>query len=495
MTLSIHHNESLFRVPFCGKIRDPLHDSIDFTEFEKKIIDSAYFQRLRRIKQTSFTAYVFPGATHTRFEHSLGAMHIAGLAYFALIHNQSSMLSRTPELQGALEAIHMMKTEFYLFQCFRFAALLHDVGHSALSHSGEKFMVTHKVLEEQLDELDVSSWLKQGLKKKMSSLDLNQFKIAIRPIRHEIYSLMCVDALFRDDSEVYLSRQMGQDICAILDSSIPPAAHSPLEKSHLRTLFHEMISGEIDVDRMDYLLRDSRMCGVVYGHYDLPRLLDSIGCYQNPETKNYHLAIRRSGVSAFDDFLRARLSMYNQVYFHKTATACEAMLDHIHRLKPDLTFPLDLKSYFNLDDTNIAYFLKIDDEILENLFSRRVLWKKVFEESVPKNGETSTTSLCPRIQKMLLKKGIPCEIVESTTNLTRFVPNHRRNGSTNPFLVILKDIENQRYLEPISQHSTLFHSLHEETLVKRIFASPRTLDNNSVSYGDIQSEIAKIQQN
>ena len=503
MVFSTNVNSHSFQIPFDGKIRDPIHDSITYTTFEKKIIDTPYFQRLRRIKQTAFIQYVFPGGTHTRFEHSLGVMHVAGLVYFALLNNQKKMIQGCPEFLETEQAYFYLKNEFYLFQCFRFAALLHDVGHSALSHSGERFMVPRKVFLKEINSLKISPWLKNGFKNKFEKEILQSSDLENLQIRHEVYSLMCVDALFQNENELYLSSQMAQDICSVLDSNIHPFPGGILESTHLRTLFHEIISGEIDVDRMDYLLRDSKQCGVVYGYYDLARLLDSIGFYKNIQNDSYHLAIRKSGVPTFEDFLRARLSMYNQVYFHKTATACESMLEHLKRqFSEEKYFSLDLEKYFSMDDHNIYLFLenKISDnngsqnnhQLVQDLMFNRVLWKRIYEEFIPKNSSRKIPSLCPAIQKILLKNGIPCEIIESSTNLTRFSPKGRSGKSANHFQVILKDFENNRSLEPIENHSTLMNSLEEDVIIKRIFISNTKFDGSSVDFGEIQKEIFEI---
>ncbi len=241
---------------FTGKIRDPLHDTIPHTAFEKVIIDRPEFQRLRRIHQTAFIQYVFPGATHTRFEHSLGTMHIAGLLHAALIANQRRILSASQEQDSPLSktkpGLEYLEKSAYLAQCLRFAALLHDCGHSPLSHSGERFMPTWLMLQDKLPDLQLPEWLETALKLKISLVSDNT-----KQVNHEVYTLLIIHKLFQYEDE-FLSKQMGQDICATLDTAIPPHTDGDLAKSGLQSLFHEIVSGEIDVDRMDYLLRDSK---------------------------------------------------------------------------------------------------------------------------------------------------------------------------------------------------------------------------------------------
>jgi len=479
---------NLFHTEFIGKIRDSLHSTIPFTEWERVVIDSPAFQRLRRIHQTAFIKYIFPGATHTRFEHSLGVMHIAGLLYASIISNQKFLLASlqnaytaaSPEMQkhflqheeqhGSLLKTHtatqFLETSPYLYQCVRFAALLHDCGHSPFSHSGEKFMVTWEELEKNLHSLNMAPWLMTAFKNKIENQKSAGLFQKNKKITHEVYTLFIVSDIFTQE-HLFLSPQMGQDICAVLDLSIPPHQDGDVHKSGLQSLLHEIVSGEIDADRMDYLLRDSRECGVIYGHFDLERILDSIGFYLNNTTQQYHLAMRKSGISAFEDYLRARLSMYKQVYFHKTATACEAMLEHIKKTPDKFVLPLNLNEYLSYDDHNFFHFFK--NEILSHLLLERKLWKKVYEESASTLNRAQEHSLCPKILSFLLSQNIPAELIETNANLTCFFPKNHEQSQKNNFKIILKDIHMLRYLEPVENHSLLVNTLDEDIAIKRIF--------------------------
>lgn len=495
-------SRSVLETHFVGKIRDPLHDTIPFTRVEKYIIDSPEFQRLRRIRQTAFIHYVFPGATHSRFEHSLGVMHISSLIFTSIAVNQRRILTDletaltkappkilqdfydTETQNGSLtqtrSALSHMEKNAYLQQCVRFAALLHDCGHAAFSHSGERFMPTWAKLETELETLNIAPWLKTPLLKKIKVRQKENPRFTELNVRHELYTLFLIERLFRQEDEM-LSPKMAQDVCALIDSAISPSPGGELEKSGLQNLFHEIISGEIDADRMDYLLRDSRECGVVYGYFDLGRILDSVSFYFNSKAKKYHLAIRRSGVAAFEDYLRARWSMYQQVYFHKTATACEAMLAHIKKRIPNYVFPLNLDDYLKIDDTCFAQQLQSHlaqhpekihlEKNLSGLLYERKLWKRVYEESVPRSIATHYPSLCPAVMKYLKMKGIPAELVESTTNLTRFSPKGREAESQNNLRIILKNLHMLRHLDHVENHSTLINRVDEEIIIKRIFIS------------------------
>jgi uncharacterized protein len=512
---------------YSGKIRDPLHDTIQYTQAEKQIIDTPEFQRLRRILQTAFIRYVFPGATHTRFEHSIGVMHFSGVMLSSLIGNQKRLLESskraleklspfqqsafqiTEEHHGSLlqteELIPVLESE-QIMQTLRFAALLHDVGHSSFSHSGEKFMPTWQQFEAGFAQFDISDFLKIGIQKKLQKLKSSQKNYKELRVRHEIYTLLIVDKLFRNNQSSFVCPEMGQNICAVIDSSIDPAPNSLMATSGCRELLHEIVSGELDVDRMDYLLRDSREAGVVYGLFDAGRIFDSTGFYFDPILKEYHLAIRKSGVAALEDYLRARHSMYQQIYFHKTATACEAMLETAQKCFPSFTLPLNLNEYLKYDDH--TFFSKLQscsaqninvteqsksnktafgESILENLLYNRKLWKRIYEENIPVTAASTAPSICPAILKYLKGLGIPATIIESATSLTRFSPKGRNQTSTNKLKVILKDSQGLRYLEPIENHSRLINQLDEEVLVRRIFIALQKEDGEQVNIEEIQS--------
>lgn len=481
----LQHEISL-SIEFIGKIRDSLHKTVCFTKYEKVIIDRPEFQRLRRIRQTGFIDYIFPGATHSRFEHSLGAMHIAHLMINSIIQNQHYMLISLEEirnekisksqkaknnndhlaaLQNTHKALDFLKKSPYILQCIRFAALLHDCGHGPLSHSSEKFMASWKQLQEQLPLLDIPKWLKLALQKKQNLQET---------ITHEFYTLLIIAKMFRSKKELFLSEAMAQDICAILDLSIEPSEGNDLSLSGLQSLLHDIISGEVDADRMDYLLRDSMKSGVMYGYFDLERILDSLGFYCDVQTQKFHLSIKKSGVFAFEDYLRARLSMYQQVYFHKTATACEAMLEYLKE-KSSAQLPIEIDQYLKIDDMNFPRFLlkksnsynkKEFQKTVKNLFFERRLWKKSYEDDL--NVKDISNRL--EVEKKLNEQKIPFKCITSKANITKFDPTNVKSKSKNTFRVILKDDYSLFRLEPIEKHSKLLSQLFENISIQRIFS-------------------------
>ncbi len=255
------------------RIRDNLHGSIDVSELEDLVISHPFFQRLRRIRQLAFLHYVFPGATHTRFEHSLGVLHLAGRAWEKLKANQARLRNSlvsdqnfaTAEMQEDPTGQHgrlfptfaLMDKIFnsdYVLQTFRLAALLHDVGHPPFSHSGEHFMPTWtEVLNANPDLPD---YLHDYLVDRAKTLKEQGLDPAVERVRHEIYSILLIEKILKHVYHEHSALSLcidPRDVIAIVNPAIKPAAESPLIHDQAQHLLRELISGELDIDRMDGL--------------------------------------------------------------------------------------------------------------------------------------------------------------------------------------------------------------------------------------------------
>ena len=478
-------------IQLTGKLKDKIHGMVELTDLEKSVINSVEFQRLRRLGQTSFTKYVFPGSAHSRFEHSIGVMHLITLMISHLLSNQGEFINKCKSAQDVTDAckailetekgIQVIKSENNLIQILRLAGLLHDIGHGPFSHSGEQFMTTLEEFYKNLDSLKIPHWLKAAFQKRKERLVKKGTNLKVTRIKHEVYSLMIISRLLSRYDE-----NLAQDVCCVLDECVEASKGSYLEKYGIRTLFNEMVSGEIDADRMDYLLRDSKECGVIYGIFDLGRVLSSIGMYYSFEDKSLHLMVKRSGLPSFEDFLRARISMYQQVYFHKTSSACEAMFKHLGKILSNFKLPLDLESYIRYDDTSFYYLLRDSAlyennvqkslvlNLLENLLEKRQFWKRVYEENIQKRVENETQSLCPYVLNYLEKKGHRAESIENRTTLTNMRPNYSK--SSNKLKVFTKKMDTSFSLEPIEAHSELVNRLDMDTVIRRVFVECENQD-------------------
>lgn len=264
------------------EIRDPIHGPIAVSPAEVAVIDSAPFQRLRNIKQLGFSELTFPGASHSRFLHSLGAMHLAGLA-FDSVFQQADWLAGDDRLR--------------LRQTLRLATLCHDLGHPPLSHTSE-------VLLPRLQQLNVPGLHAQ----------------AGIHASHEHYTLK-----FLLDSELtaIIAQACGQmgisgtHIASLLTEDI--ACDLPffaIGDRNVHGILSALTSSELDVDRMDYLLRDSYYTGVSYGKFDSDWLIGHLTHHEMPNGQ-LHLALHERALFSFDDFLLSRHHMFLMVYFHK----------------------------------------------------------------------------------------------------------------------------------------------------------------------------------
>jgi hypothetical protein len=234
------------------EIRDPIHGFIHRDPHELKVIDTFLFQRLRRIKQLALACYVYPGALHTRFEHSMGAMHVAGRV--------------ATELQLKPHECRIL----------RLAALLHDIGHGPFSHGSEEVI-----------------WGVTGNKQ----------------AHEEITAQIILKSPELDDP---LSGDERKEIVGLLKDERGDA------------LMRSILSGPLDVDKQDYLLRDSYFCGVKYGVYDIDRLIETLCICEDRGQRE--LAITEDGIHTLEQFVIARYHMTVQVYRHRIRLITDSMI-------------------------------------------------------------------------------------------------------------------------------------------------------------------------
>lgn len=283
------------------ELRCPVHGFIPINDWEREIINQPAFQRLRRIRQLAWTDYIYPGAMHTRFEHSLGVMHVATKLYEAIIQQSGHLLK---EHYGYDDAGFQRDKALV-----RLAALLHDVGHSPFSHAGE----------------DVFPLRGDGK----------------RRFVHEEYSAAIIRHLLNDVIEQHaLNGNYGfkaEDIAALIEGS---------SQSARSVFWRDVITGQMDADRMDYLLRDSLHAGVDYGKYDWRRLLNTVLAVELPQPEGeggkqgLRLGVTEGGIHAAEGLILARYFMFTQVYFHKTRVAFDHHLQKaLGEILPGGVFP------------------------------------------------------------------------------------------------------------------------------------------------------------
>lgn len=285
-----------------GFIKDPLYGYIAVTPLEKNIIDTRVVQRLRRLRQLAGAEFVYPGANHSRFEHSVGAMHLAGL-----------MAENITEDENEIQAL-------------RLAGLLHDIGHGPFSHIFEEILAKQNKNHE-----DITTWLVQ---------------------KTELADIL---------------EQGGLD-----SNEMSRLAIGKLQKKN-REFLNQVIRSSVDVDKLDYVVRDSFHTGAEYGNVDVFRLIYTIELFQG------NLAVNTTAITTLEAFLIARVLSFRSIYYHRVCRAVQRMLaDALKIADEDLglsTFS-EPSDYLNMDDYTIWARLKQckgSQPIIERLEKRQLL--------------------------------------------------------------------------------------------------------------------------
>lgn len=304
-------------------INDPIYGLVSYPfELLYDIIDHPYFQRLRRISQMGLSTYVYPGATHTRFSHALGALHLMCTA-----------------IQTLRNKGHNITDDEYLGACV--AILLHDIGHGPFSHALEGIIIETS---------------------------------------HENISLALMEAL-------------NEEFDGQLSTGI-----KIFEGKHSKIFLTQLVSSQLDVDRLDYLTRDSYYSGVAEGVIGYKRIISMLNVIDN------QLVVEEKGIFSIQKFLIARHIMYWQVYLHKTSLVAEQMLKrYVLRLKELVndnkiefsnsvfvtllqsksTINVELlNSFIKLDDVDVYHNLKVADKFADpilKLLSKGILNRQLFK--------------------------------------------------------------------------------------------------------------------
>ena len=316
------------------EIRDPVFNFIPLTGTEADIVNSSVFQRLRGIRQLAFANLVYPGALHTRFEHSLGVCHVTGLMAKAL-------------------GIDPKEDEYRLL---RFAALLHDIGHGPFSHISEDILDTYS--------------------------DSNS-----QQATYKIHESITAD-IIRQNEGLCIHSADREKIVKVLSSGYGDP------------MFHSIVSGPLDADKQDYLLRDSYFCGVKYGVFDMGQLHRELRAVDRGFDGKY-LMISNDGIHALEQFVLAKYYITNQVYSHRLRLITDQMLirainrgidhDQIDLLQDLYKYRSDndyLKNYLSWDDAKFMVTLTSDSyrgtecyDILDRLRKRK-LFKRIYKRQI-----------------------------------------------------------------------------------------------------------------
>ncbi|CAI2633281.1 hypothetical protein AKUA1404_03140 [Apilactobacillus kunkeei] len=331
------------------------------------LINTKEFQRLRRIKQLGPASYTFHGAEHSRFTHSLGVYEITRRICDGFLRNYPSKVAGDGLWDDSQRLVALC------------AALLHDIGHGAYSHTFEHiFGTNHEAITQEI----ITS----------EKTEVNQVLSKISP-------------------------DFPKEVASVIDHTYP------------NQQVVQMISSQCDADRMDYLLRDAYNTGANYGNFDLTRILRVMRPYEGG------ICFEINGMHAVEDYIISRLQMYMQVYFHPVSRSMEVILSHLlqrakelasqldknDRLTPHLLMPFfkndfTIDDYLKLDDgvlnTYFINWIDSDDKILSDLADRFINRKPL--KSVEYNNETE--SLIPTMQKWIQEAGFETTYYTAVNN-------------------------------------------------------------------------------
>jgi HD superfamily phosphohydrolase len=293
-------------------IRDPLWNNIRIDALARQLVDTSAFQRLRYVRQLGLAYLVYPGATHTRFEHALGAFHLARLT-LTILDEREALAGIPPDERGIV----------------RCAALLHDIGHYPFSHALEEIGAVHH--EE-----------------------------VARPLITE--------------------GPVAQALTTAFGPAAPARVHALIRGSSASPL-QGLVSGSLDLDKIEYLKRDALMCGVPYGEIDVDRLMNSLVIVDDPIERRPVVGVHEKGLSALESLLFAKYQMYRNVYWHHAVRSATAMYK---RLVVDAlaSGALSTRALVEFTDEGLLHHLEqhapAPAPILASLRERR-LFKRAFE--------------------------------------------------------------------------------------------------------------------
>ena len=326
------------------EIRDPIHVFVRLDSDEREVLNSRPFQRLRHIHQLALTYLIYPGATHKRFEHSLGVMELASRV-FDVVTNPGNVTDPIRDVVPELDQLR------YWRRVLRMAALCHDVGHLPFSHAAEK-------------ELLPDGWDHERITREIICSDEMRsiWNAVTPPLRPE----------------------------EIVKLALGPKKATDLEFSDWEAILSEIIVGDaFGVDRMDYLLRDSHHAGVAYGKFDHYRLIDTIRILparssgEEEESTEPALGVEEGGIQSAEALMLARYFMYSQVYFHPVRRIYDIhLMDFLDEWLDGGEFSTDVSRHLAVTDNEVTAALMkaaFDENQPGHVHARRIVRREHFK--------------------------------------------------------------------------------------------------------------------
>jgi HD superfamily phosphohydrolase len=406
------------------RVRDPIHGTLAVSDEEKAVIDSRFFQRLRHVRQLGFGELAFPGATHTRHAHALGAMHVAS-RLFDVVADRAALSLRTRERFRA---------------SVRLAMLCHDLGHMPLSHASESIAPARGLLK-------LPPWI--GGKGAQASHEDFTVRIlldsSLTPLLRERYGSLGVQP---------------EHVASLITAQDPPSGSPFVDAgADWSPLLRALVSGELDADRMDYLLRDSFFTGVNYGRYDFEWIVQNL----NPAHKDgrVYLALSKAAAFAFEDFLLSRYHMFLAVYYHHTSVSFDHMLRAWYdEARGELEIPSDPEAFVLCDDVALWSALRKS----KNRWAERIVSRRGFKR-VAEFTERDAGYDMGALHAALDAAGIEHFSVESRGTLSRYF----ETGTTSPLYVV--DVSSGRLTE-VQSYTPMYQRYSGAVRLSRVYVRP-----------------------
>lgn len=425
------------------QFRDPVHGFIEVTDEERRIINSPPFQRLRNIRQLGTTYLVYHGAEHTRFGHSLGVMHLTSRVF-------DSVVKKNPNLFSKKQSTNEKRIIWYR-QILRLIGLTHDLGHAPFSHGAESLFKNGKEHEDFTKKIICETEIAEHI----NSIG-KQFQLLLG----KSYNIT---------PELVWMIYSGKDI--IKSSFIMP------DFLFLRSF----MDGEMDCDKMDYLLRDSLFCGVSYGKYDLDRFISTLTACRTEDS--LQLAVERGGIQALEEFILARYFMFIQVYFHKTRRYLDrALVNAMKAILPNGVLPDNTKDFLAWDDNRVLCRISDSDSVEAINFRDRRIMTCVYESKVhaEKTDTTNARIIFNIIEKEFGEDNVMYDSVDKAAH------------ALSPAILAAKD-DSGKGIMIIDEKSGQIKSLMEESLILESIVKPISIKRIYAKKEIANSVIRKIQ--
>lgn len=407
------------------RIRDPIHGSLTLSPEEARVIDSPHFQRLRHVRQLGFGDLAFPGATHTRHAHSLGAMHVASRLFDAI----AARASLDDASRGRFRA------------AVRLAVLCHDLGHMPLSHASERIALPRRAL-------GLPAWMPGDDAAQATHEDFTAKLLldsSLTPLLERLYGPLGLSPAL---------------VASLVTGALPPAGGDfSAAGVDWTPALRGIVSGELDADRMDYLLRDSFFTGVNYGRFDLEWLLQNLSAAERDGRAV--LALSRAAIFAFEDFLLSRYHMFLSVYFHHTSVSFDWMLRRYYEEAPgEFEIPSDPEAFLDCDDMALHLALRRSKNPWAQRIARRRGFKRVAQ----------FTERDPEYDLAALSQALSGEGVEHFTVESRGVLSKYFDEGESPSLFVV-DPSTGRLTE-VSAYTPLYERFAGAVRLSRVYARP-----------------------